>query len=113
MPLRSVHKPPIARIKTGSYTGDGKTSQAITGVGFKPKELFIVRKLTAALGAQWGFYANDQMTTNVSDWHLAGYYEGKPDAIKSLDADGFTVGVSNVAQNPNVNGQVYVYVAFG
>jgi len=49
-------------------------------------------------------HAADRCTTHYSSYHL-----NRANRIKSLDADGFTVGNDNI----NVNEQVYDYCAWG
>ena len=107
----------LARTKTGTYTGDGNATQAITGVNFKPKYVRIWKEvndgddidiwettpeinddLTGGAAAQW------DPTNNA--WTL------ESDRIVSLDADGFTVGDGG-GNDPNVDEQDYNYLAMG
>lgn len=109
-----------ARIATGTYTGDGETSQAITGVGFAPKVVWITVRQTAegsfterevvmttdvivddiAAGAHLNFAVNDQV--DILD-----------NGIISLNADGFTVDDNGADTDPNTNSETYNYWAFG
>ena len=102
-------------IKTGTYTGDGTVSQAITGVGFQPKVVMISLHFTeeSASSQYFGYWKSDQM--GVLTWyHIS---SGDPyiqnDRIILLDADGFTVDDDEVDMNPNKNNQVYDYMAWG
>jgi len=107
----------ISHIKTGSYTGDGATSQAITGVGFAPKFLFISLRLTSesSQAAQAVLFTG----TTIVDDSANGGAIGLPvptfleNAVLSLDADGFTVDDNGTDRNPNTSTIVYNYVALG
>lgn len=110
-----------ARIATGTYTGDGTTSQAITGVGFQPKFVFITRRFTSAGAIS---IKDAVLTTDVIvDDHADGMaldLQGSLDltgfttnAIISLDSDGFTVDDNGADQDPNQNGTTYNYLAIG
>ncbi len=100
-----IHPPTI---KTGTYTGNGNATQAITGVGFVPTALFIFKMADAS---NWGGYVK---TTEMGAYARQIYNNGryKVDHIISLDADGFTVGDSTPFSNQvNENGAVYAYIA--
>lgn len=91
---------------TGTYTGDGAATKAITGIGFQPQYLLIFAQVASA--SQLGF-KSDQDTTYT--YGPAGYQQ---DHIISLDSNGFTVGDGTGSSNYfNVNARVYTYVAFG
>lgn len=102
--------PRIARIKTGTYTGDGTLLHPITGIGFRPKYVFIIPYCESDDPAElnmkidWMF---GTLSFNISD---ASYYFNR---IISLDADGFTVDDNGADEDPNADGQVYGYVAWG
>ena len=109
--------PYMAKIATGTYTGDGATSQAITGVGFRPKYVMIVARATTA--GSIGLY---ETTDTIIDDHASGmtFYHSsttqhwlETDRIISLDADGFTVDDAGADADPNKSGQVYNYLAMG
>ena len=73
-------------VKAGSYTGNGSDPQAITGVGFQPKVVFIMGNSTAV-----GQILTDTMSSSF-DMQSG----GGSNVIASLNADGFTVnGVKN------------------
>jgi hypothetical protein len=94
----------VARTKSGTYTGDGATSKAITGVGYQPA--WVLATLAAAGGEKWhrlpnfaGTVAQQLGATAVSN-----------DAIPTIDSDGFTVDDNNDDGDPNQNGAAYAYL---
>ena len=110
---------------TGSYTGNGGTSNAITGVGFQPKLLHITKKLTSVgddfLRREWA-WTSDVIIDDIS----GGGFISVPgvnasgddpsmedDGILSLDSDGFTVDDDGADFDPNANTVVYNYWAIG
>lgn len=105
----------FARIKTGSYQGDGTEDQAIEGVGFEPKVV-------------WSAPDKGSEGQNADiHWTIAGYVDltGHDSAIWSgevgtrlgrfisLDADGFTVSDDASDADPNKDGETYYYLAMG
>jgi hypothetical protein len=112
-----------AQIKTGTYTGDGATSQAITGVGFAPKYVRIWARFTSenSTGAQMvettdtmvddnaSGYAYSVFSTTLNAANVGGY----TNRIIALGADGFTVDDAALDAHPNKNAQVYNYMAIG
>lgn len=91
---------------TGTYTGDGAATKAITGVGFQPKYLIIFPQLATA--GLLGFKSNQDTTYAFGP---AGYQQ---DHIISLDSNGFTVGDGTGSSNYfNVNARIYTYLALG
>jgi len=80
-----------AKIFTGFYLGNGNPTQAITGVGFRPKFVMVWCATTINHGP---FIKTDQdgLLTLLHDNQLQFLLD--VDAIISLDADGFTVGSS-------------------
>ncbi len=97
----------LARIKTGTYTGDGSISQAITGVGFRPKSVEISCGAAAAITD--GVSRTDAYANSVT--YARGVATGG--TINSLDADGFTVDDGGGDLFPNKNAMVYFYKALG
>lgn len=94
----------------GSYTGNGAATQAITGLGFQPRAVYIY--ITAD-----GAFTGDQVWKAEIDGLFAKYpgnYE--IDYIVSLDAaGGFTVGdgTGGSAGNVlNVSARTYTYIAW-
>jgi hypothetical protein len=74
------------------YTGDGATSNAITGVGFQPDFLWIKNRTSAeynrsvsVLRGATKFLASNSSTGSTTDTTM----------VQSFDSDGFTVGSSN------------------
>ena len=106
---------PGARIATGTYTGDGSTSHAITGIGFQPKyvKIFVV---VAAEAATMIFETVENLTASYAVSHITvannEHYASK-DSIISLDVDGFTVDDDGTDAHPNKNTQVYAYLCLG
>jgi hypothetical protein len=111
----------VAHIATGTYTGDGATSQAITGVGFQPKYVLISKRQTS--GANYADREVVFTTDVIVDDSASGMAiqianasnttQGVENAIISLDADGFTVDDSGADADPNANTIVYNYLAIG
>lgn len=104
-----------ASIKTGTYTGDGTTSQGITGVGFQPKYVRIWPQRSAQ---DAGMKVLETTDTIVDDNANGGAFleDGnlfKTNRITSLDVDGFTVDDDGANLPPNKSGQVYNYMALG
>jgi hypothetical protein len=95
--------PARAQMATGSYTGDGSSNLAITGVGFQPDIVFV--KNTGSFVA----YCRSSSMSGDNSKSLGGATALAAGAIKSLDADGFTVG-SNTAVNSN--GVAHYWIAF-
>jgi outer membrane protein assembly factor BamB len=98
-----------ARVKTGTYTGDGAASRSFTGVGFPPAVVIIKGNdvgspddLTSAV------LRSGNMPAGLSK-PLKGDQALVSTAILSLDADGFTVGGD---RRVNAAGIQFHYVAF-
>lgn len=100
--------PRICRIKTGTYTGDGAATQTITGVGFEPKAVLIVKHVA---NYAYLYLKNDQMGLyafyNSGNWAYPTYVI---DVIISLDSDGFTIGDGLSINN---NGEVHSFICWG
>lgn len=88
------------RIKIGTFTGDGTSNKAITGLGFAPTGVFVI-PLT---GSNPSFFKGINFATG--DAHKFSDNTTDTAAIDTLDSDGFTVDA-----NANVNGIVYQYIA--
>jgi len=98
---------------TGIYTGDGNATQAIVGVGFQPKLIFIIHRVPN--GTNTPSVKTDQDGLNAYSWDsVVNQWRYTTDEIISLDAGGFTVGDGTpLARNDlNVLAQDYGYVAF-
>lgn len=103
----------------GTYTGDGAATKAITGVGFQPRYMVLYRQTGGTVAAfivksnQDG--SNNSLVVIAAGGggleHSAAY---NADAIRSLDADGFTVGdCTGLTSNyTNISAAVYAYIAW-
>ena len=104
-----------AQIATGSYTGDGSTSKAITGVGFAPK--FVKIWMAYAAGNLIAIETTDLLVAvdanGVAHKHEGGTHSQIKNAIISLDADGFTVDDAGTDSHPNTTGGAYTYLCLG
>lgn len=98
------------RIKVGTYTGDGTTSQAITGIGFQTKFVWVFDYTTDTSLATDPFV---KVTGMYGDRAYHRGYHCLDNRLISLDADGFTVDDDAGDQHPNKDGQTYVYIALG
>ncbi|HEX9189234.1 MAG TPA: hypothetical protein VGB87_19305 [Vicinamibacteria bacterium] len=89
-------------IVSGSYTGNGNASRAITGVGFRP-DVVIVKGNAASVRAVV------RTATMAQTKEMTGEAFALSGIVLSLDADGFTV-----SGNPRVNqaGIEYDWIAF-
>jgi len=99
-----------SQFASGTYTGDGNATQAITGVGFQPKLLHVY---SHTHGGVYLIIKSDNDGLNaavIAD----GIY--KPDIIISLDTDGFTVGDGTgvaAGNQANINNTDYSWQAWG
>ena len=109
----------FARIATGSYTGDGTTSQGITGLGFQPKVLWItIRETTpgntvAYFWTSTAIVDDDASGGNLQKFGSQANVTFQDDGIISLDSDGFTVDDDGDNSHPNASGVAYNYWAIG
>lgn len=105
---RTSPAPGAGNFATGQYTGNGNPTQAIVGVGFRPKFVWV-----------WGqdnvLEDHPAMKADV-DGAFAEFFQSGvghrylTDMIVSLDADGFTVGDGTGYGNVlNINGVTYAY----
>lgn len=110
-----------ARIATGTYTGDGSTSQAITGVGFQVRWLWITQHESNERDIGAGSREIVWTTDIVEDDNGAGMavdlgndsHRWVTDAVIALGADGFTVDDDANDRHPNKNAHAYNYFALG
>jgi len=101
------------KIKVGTYTGDGSTGQAITGLGFQPKYVKIWPRPSAEadmiimekVDDTWGDYAAGHIVTATHEHYSL------DNRINSFDSDGFSVDDDGADSHPNKNSQVYSYLA--
>jgi len=108
----------VPKMATGSYTGDGATSKAITGLGFQPRYVKIMFRRTVDGGTvivheAWDTVLDDNVNGGAIQYASAGSISFETDAIISFDADGFTVDDAGVDNSPNANGQGYNWIALG
>ena len=97
--------------KFGSYTGDGTTSNSITGLGFRPGFLMVKRTDSAD---NWAIYDGSRDPLNPAEQYLLAdstQAEATFSTAKvTFDSDGFTWnGAVNFG---NANGGTYIYAAF-
>jgi len=98
-----------ARFKQGSYTGDGATTQAITGLGFKPTGVIVYQMVDGVAVRGWFKTTGDGANSlGFGAGELNKYGGGM---IISFDSDGFTVG-STGAYNSNALNRPYGFYAW-
>jgi len=93
----------VFRIETGNYVGNGIDNRAITGLGFQPDFVWI-KSIDSAADAVFRITG---MTALLSALPLSAAAWATL-RIKSLDADGFTIGTNTAV---NTNGTRYAYIA--
>lgn len=102
------------RMATGTYTGNGAASRAITGVGFQPKYVKVWQRPTNSEGnIPIGEKMDGSWGVNAAIHSTSGAHVARSNRIISLDSDGFTVGDNNVDGFPNTNGATYDWMALG
>lgn len=89
-------------IETGSYTGDGNSAHAITGLGFQPDVVII-----KATGPRNSFIKTATMPGDKSK-RMIGERSLQSNRIISLDGDGFSVGSADPA---NEAGEEFFFIA--
>ena len=104
------------RIKTGTYTGDGTLDQYITGIGFRPKFVWMVMHCAGpdwtAVWANWRFDVfNAGGDGTISEETTAHHFV--LNAIPSFDADGFHVNDNGTDRHPNQLNQIYYFMCLG
>jgi len=111
-----------AKIATGTYTGDGSTSQAITGVGFTVKWVWITERKTSdgnTFAIKELVFTSDVIIDDIGTGGAITLITGSGDhrmadnGIIALGSDGFTVDDAGGDADPNTNGVVYNYMALG
>jgi hypothetical protein len=89
-------------LKVSTYTGDGVDNHVITGVGFTPAAVLVFREGTSNVAIK-----TSSMASNESKlFYSTSTYT---DRVKTLMADGFTLGTS---AEVNAIGDTYHYVAW-
>lgn len=91
------------------YWGDGNPTQAVTGVGFRPRYVKVWTRYILDSADQIIWERTDQDSANMSAQHYkiaaqSGHRHVANVGIISLDSDGFTVG-------GEINGAGTLYVA--
>lgn len=92
------------KILTGTYSGDVTNNRAFTGLGFQPDMVLIKAKDSPANAVFKTSLMSSNNALNTRD--DAGFIT---DAILSLDADGFTIGV-NAKTNENLRSFIWVAI---
>jgi len=99
--------------KFGSYTGDGSSSNAVTGLGFKPAWLMVKRVDTETTYSNWWIQDSTRSPSNaVSKAQLAADTNATETTALEVDfdSDGFTL--KDASQGSNISGGTYIYMAF-
>lgn len=99
---------------TGTYTGNGAATQAITGLGFKPRAVLIYPNATSGVNVGQFTKTDRDGTFAFGTLVTGGAVDGaKTDQIISLDSDGFTVGDGTGSANVlNINLSTYTFMAW-
>lgn len=104
-------------VATGSYTGDGTESQAITGIGFPPVYVRIWKRQTSGNTVVPIHETTTEILADNVDGGAIKYTETqlrfRAHRIIALGADGFTVDDNAADADPNADGQIYNYLAIG
>ena len=113
-----VPHPKTAKLATGSYTGDGSTSQAITGLGFAPKVLQIIEGSSDGTNARYFWTSSEFVVSDPQGFAMllgGGSNAGSTldNRVVSLDSDGFTVSDDGADEDPNQTGSTYYFTALG
>ncbi len=107
--------PTAVQMATGTYTGDGTTSQEITGVGFQVVFLVIQARQTADAADAAPLFTSDTIIDDNASGGAVRFSSGefRDNEIIALGADGFTVDDDGVDAHPNASGQIYNYTVWG
>ncbi len=92
------------RVASGTYSGDGLNNRSIKGAGFQP-DLVIVKAATNQISVA----RSTTMGAGDVSKPMTGATALAANRIKSLDANGFTVGTDNQV---NQSGTTYYWTAF-
>ncbi len=90
------------QVSTGTYTGDGASYHAVTGVGFKPSLIWIWGD------SEYAVWTADALPSNKT-LYFSNAAVGFTGGITGFLPDGFTVGADTTV---NTNGKTYFYMAF-
>jgi hypothetical protein len=103
---------------SGSYTGDGAASLAITGLGITPQFLMICKRSTGGgagvAAVTWSSMVDDN-AAGMAYRFAAGSTHGATvtDQVRSMESGGFTVGDTATQGSINSDTSVYNYFAIG
>ncbi len=110
-----VVEPKGAKILTGTYTGDGTTSQAIVAWTEDLDAHFIMitpRKTSDALLTTY-WTTSAIIDDNANGGAIKDTSKFEDNRIISINSDGFTVDDNSGNGDPNKSGRVYNYVVIG
>ena len=85
----------MALVKVGVFTGNGVDARGITGIGFAPDFVLVKENSLNAFNFRYGLAGDDS-------W-FGGGASGNTDRIQSLDADGFTTGLTAINADTKLN----------
>ena len=107
---------PSEYFNTVTYTGDGTTSNAITGVGFQPDWVWLKSRNTAqnnySIDVVRGVNNILAQNTTSSESTFNASWQGLYGNLTSFDADGFTVADGTDPTYDSFNGSSDTYVAW-
>jgi len=110
-------------VETGTYTGNGSTSQTINlaDSSLKIKMLWTFVRSTSDNARNDIFFTTDTIVDDIATYGAAlRFYDGnavipyqQQQRIRSVSTGSFVVDDRSADYHPNKNGQVYNYIAFG
>lgn len=109
-PAETNNEYPAKNFNVVTYTGDGSTSNAITGLGFQPDLVWIKRRNSSATYSN-GLVDSSRGRSKVLVSNLANseWTSSSTQDVVSFDSDGFTLGTNN---NISCNGNTNTFVAW-
>lgn len=102
------------RMVTGKYTGDGWPTQEITGITITPRVL-IITQVGGAHGTNSDFAIRTEQNTGLISLMMfpGGVIQQLDNRITAIGVDSFTVSDRGANDDPNKNGQLYQFIAWG
>lgn len=103
------------RMRTGTYSGDGGISLAITALGGRPQVLAIIQATGDGVASVFAITTAPLMALDAQGLAIAfstGAVTNLDNRILSLDADGFTISDDGTDAFPNATGVAYAYIAW-
>ena len=98
----------------GSYTGDGTTSMAVTGLGITPEAVWIFANDNVANAAVFHYTTTQMLATSTKSVESTPSAQSYvQNAIIAFGSGSFTVDDGGDDGHPNKNGNVYFYIAWG